>query len=98
MVKGVLFGVTYLQRFPFRDSKFTLRTMSSEEWQQTRLIGEDDDDEQIDSADDEDLDSDAAFDESDGAFRGLFFKPGSIHPPCYSMNSYVFSILEKAEK
>lgn len=39
--------------------------MSSEEWQQTRLIGEDDDDEQIDSADDEDLDSDAAFDESD---------------------------------
>jgi len=65
MVKGVLFGVTYLQRFPFWDSKFTLRTMSSEEWQQTRLIGEDDDDEQIDSADDEDLDSDAAFDESD---------------------------------
>jgi len=39
--------------------------MSSEEWQQTRLIGEDDDDERIDSADDEDLDSDAAFDESD---------------------------------
>lgn len=39
--------------------------MSSEEWQQTRLIGEDDDDERLDSADDEDLDSDAAFDDSD---------------------------------
>jgi len=39
--------------------------MSSEEWRQTRLIGEDDDDERLDSADDEDLDSDAAFDDSD---------------------------------
>ncbi|KAJ3563283.1 hypothetical protein NP233_g9033 [Leucocoprinus birnbaumii] len=47
--------------------------MTPEEWQQARLIGEGDDDERIDSADDEELDSDAAFDESDEERYAGFF-------------------------
>jgi U3 small nucleolar RNA-associated protein 14 len=47
--------------------------MTPEEWQKTRLIGENDDDERIDSAEDEELDSDAAFDESDeDRYAGFF--------------------------
>lgn len=47
--------------------------MTPEEWQRARLIGELDDDEKIDSADDEELDSDAAFNESDEERYAGFF-------------------------
>lgn len=47
--------------------------MTPDEWQRARLIGEHDDDERIDSADDEELDSDAAFDESDEERYAGFF-------------------------
>jgi U3 small nucleolar RNA-associated protein 14 len=51
----------------------SLSNMTPDEWQQARLIGENDDDEQINSADDEELDSDAAFDESDeDRYEGFF--------------------------
>lgn len=71
-----MFGATHFQ-ISFLGLQFILSTptpnMTPEEWQQARLIGEDDDDEQIESADDEDLDSDAAFDESDEErFAGFF--------------------------
>ncbi|KAF9447857.1 small-subunit processome [Macrolepiota fuliginosa MF-IS2] len=47
--------------------------MTPEEWQKARLIGEHEDDERIESGDDEELDSDAAFDESDEErFAGFF--------------------------
>ncbi|KXN84966.1 hypothetical protein AN958_11811 [Leucoagaricus sp. SymC.cos] len=47
--------------------------MAPEEWQRARLIGELDDEERIDSEDDEELDSDAAFDESDEERYAGFF-------------------------
>ncbi|KAF5352803.1 hypothetical protein D9756_006229 [Leucocoprinus leucothites] len=53
--------------------------MTPEEWQQARLIGENEDDERIDSADDEELDSDAAFDESDEDRYAGFFSSKKKH-------------------
>lgn len=60
-----------------------------------RLIGENEDDEQIDSADDEDLDSDAAFDESDDDQYAGFFKKDlvrrsiSFSPACANLGAAV---------
>lgn len=66
----------YFQRLPFSDiniSTFSSQTMTPDEWPEARLLNEQDDDEDIDSADDEELDSDAAFDESDeDRFAGFF--------------------------
>lgn len=63
--------------------------MTPEDWQRARLVGEnDDDDDKIDSADDEDLDSDAAFDESDEErFAGFF----SSKVRCYLHVTHGFS-------
>lgn len=74
--------------------------MTPEEWQKARLIGENDDDERIDSADDEELDSDAAFDESDeDRYAGFFSSKVGYRYYCYPYSiPYTLSLVGKKAK